>query len=564
MTRVHGRGTPRVVLAIAVTTWAILALMAGTAGADVNEVSGSAFGVSIPPIVAEQASVSFQNPSDGPGPFTDFLPSFQVPSGPFTAFSATGMSVSTGQVGALGTHAGGSESSANVASFALSDSFTGDGIHSECRSSGDGSSGSTTISRAFFGASPVSQSFQNYSPPPNTTFATGFGETIILNEQTFSDGPGTTGIVVNAVRIDFGNIDIVIGQSACRATGPDVLAPESPHTTLTITPDVRSGLAPLTVVFTYTETNDGTIPLTNVTVTDDTCAPVTFVDGDDGDGVLAPGETWRFTCTQTVTGRLAKRAIATGTDPAGATHVEQAVTEVLGFVSFQGFWRDPSGTVCTTGRAEVTLLRSDAAAGPFEAVPAGSDIMSPDNRDNPDTPGPDGRFRWDVIDGFYIVRLVSLDTGESVETDAFPVPPEVTDLVLTLPCPPASDPDRPLPAPRYLALTGGPGSGALVAWGIGLVAFGLLLLTYGRFRWRRILCSVVLAISLTGVLVAPASASHQAYCISNLYDPTSGLTFTIGPVYLPPSATGTFVGAINSIAGSLGFIPSSLCVSVPH
>ncbi len=107
---------------------------------------------------------------------------------------------------------------------------------------------------------------------------------------------------------------------------------------------------------------------------------------------------------------------------------------------------DPSGIVQTTqgtpvDGARVTLLRADTAAGPFEEVPEGSDIMSPTNRRNPDTTPPTGRYGWDVITGYYVVRAEAegcTAPGNSeqsfVESPVLSIPPPVTDLVLTLNC----------------------------------------------------------------------------------------------------------------------------------
>ncbi len=107
---------------------------------------------------------------------------------------------------------------------------------------------------------------------------------------------------------------------------------------------------------------------------------------------------------------------------------------------------DPSGHVRDVNGngivgATVTLLRSDSSSGPFEVVPDGSAIMSPSNRTNPDTTDAEGRFGWDVIAGFYVVRAeatgcVSPDNPAQsfAESEVMTIPPPVTDLDLRLDC----------------------------------------------------------------------------------------------------------------------------------
>lgn len=74
------------------------------------------------------------------------------------------------------------------------------------------------------------------------------------------------------------------------------------------------------VVYTYTVTNPGDTSLSNVTVVDDTCAPVTYVGGDaDGDEKLDLDETWTFTCAATIDATTTNTAVASGW--AGETEV---------------------------------------------------------------------------------------------------------------------------------------------------------------------------------------------------------------------------------------------------
>ncbi|HET9626294.1 MAG TPA: HYR domain-containing protein [Kofleriaceae bacterium] len=129
----------------------------------------------------------------------------------------------------------------------------------------------------------------------------------------------------------------------------------------------------------------------------------------------------------------------------------------MGSSSFN-LYIDPSGVVETTrGRpligATVTLLRSESPFGPFDVVPDGSAIMSPENRANPDTTDASGHFAWDTVAGYYIVRAafpgcISPDDPSRpyVETEVLPIPPPVTDLRLRLDCGAITPPDLSVPA----------------------------------------------------------------------------------------------------------------------
>lgn len=88
------------------------------------------------------------------------------------------------------------------------------------------------------------------------------------------------------------------------------------------------------VTYTYTVTNPGNAPLADVTVTDDKCGPVTLTGGDaDNDALLDPGETWKFTCTATLSspGQITNTGTVKGKDPIGleVTATDTAVVSVL-------------------------------------------------------------------------------------------------------------------------------------------------------------------------------------------------------------------------------------------
>jgi hypothetical protein len=53
------------------------------------------------------------------------------------------------------------------------------------------------------------------------------------------------------------------------------------------------------LTFSYTVTNPGDVPLTNVTATDDKCSPLTRT-GNTSDTTLDPGDTWTYTCSYVI------------------------------------------------------------------------------------------------------------------------------------------------------------------------------------------------------------------------------------------------------------------------
>jgi hypothetical protein len=83
------------------------------------------------------------------------------------------------------------------------------------------------------------------------------------------------------------------------------------------------------VTYTYTLRNVGTVPVSNITMVDDTCSPIIFVSGDtNGDSKLDITETWTYDCFKTLSATHTNTVTATGwangisaTDIANATVV---------------------------------------------------------------------------------------------------------------------------------------------------------------------------------------------------------------------------------------------------
>jgi hypothetical protein len=142
-----------------------------------------------------------------------------------------------------------------------------------------------------------------------------------------------------------------------------------PHTTLGVSVTVTGTSPPYTAQYTYIERNDSTTaaPMTSVALSDDQCAPITYVSGDlDNDHILQPGESWVFTCKKTITraGAFVSHVTAGGVDSADSraapAESAQVTTTVTAATSVRGTFvlpvTGPSLPLAPLGALGVVLI----------------------------------------------------------------------------------------------------------------------------------------------------------------------------------------------------------------
>jgi uncharacterized repeat protein (TIGR01451 family) len=145
--------------------------------------------------------------------------------------------------------------------------------------------------------------------------------------QTHTNNVVATGLANGITAVDIASATVVVG-----------LPTVPPLIHVTKVPN------PLTLLFgggvvTYTEviTNPGTVPLSNVSLVDDKCSPLTFISGDtNNDTNLDPGEAWTYTCSTTLTQTTTNTAVASGSAN-GLTARDFAIATVVVASGVPGF-----------------------------------------------------------------------------------------------------------------------------------------------------------------------------------------------------------------------------------
>ncbi len=83
------------------------------------------------------------------------------------------------------------------------------------------------------------------------------------------------------------------------------------------------------VTYTYVVTNNGSVDLTGVAVSDDKCAALIYRSGDDGDGVMQPREQWTYTCVHPLSQDTTNTADVSAKTPGGGSVTDSSSATVL-------------------------------------------------------------------------------------------------------------------------------------------------------------------------------------------------------------------------------------------
>ncbi|MEA2826507.1 MAG: hypothetical protein QOG43_946 [Actinomycetota bacterium] len=244
----------------------LLATLAPGAQADVDSVNASAYGATLQSsLLGTVIAPTPLNSGSATEPVNSFGPT-QSSSLPVDVVGLLHVGVLNSRVEGDGIaagdptgHFGFSRARASVADVIVAlGALSLDAIETQCQSDGTGSTAFTELAGGILGGNTLLA-----TPLANTTLSVPGVLTVTLNEQTIHNSVGSTSIQVRGAHITvlpgllgaLGVVEIVLAESNCSATGPDVNVTPTTTTTTTTT-------APTTTTTTTT-----TVPTTSTTTT---------------------------------------------------------------------------------------------------------------------------------------------------------------------------------------------------------------------------------------------------------------------------------------------------------
>lgn len=151
------------------------------------------------------------------------------------------------------------------------------------------------------------------------------------------------------------NTDTITTPSCGSATVASTFVSPSIH--ITKTASITSSSNPSEVVlFSYAVSNNGTVAMNNVTVSDDKCSPLAYLSGDmNNDAMLDVQEVWNYRCTSNISQTTTNAATATG-------HAQNFT--VVSTASATVVMNTPPVVIAPTPVAPIAIITPQAVATP--------------------------------------------------------------------------------------------------------------------------------------------------------------------------------------------------------
>lgn len=168
------------------------------------------------------------------------------------------------------------------------------------------------------GGTKLVSDFKLFIGPTNVTSSASINLVPDTYQVSETSDPGYTSSAWGGACSPSGIVTLVSGDNkTCTITNDDVGAAAVVVPPLISIVKVPNPLAlpagPGPVAYSYTVRNVGTVPMNNVTVVDNKCAPVTFVSGDtNANSLLNVGETWLYRCATSLSITTTNSATAVG------------------------------------------------------------------------------------------------------------------------------------------------------------------------------------------------------------------------------------------------------------
>lgn len=285
---------------------------------------------------------------------------------------------------------------------------------------GGGVATSSDFTIGVTGTNLSTSSFAGSEAGVNVTLSAGpytVTETGDVTNYSSATSTGCTGTITAGQNVDCTIINTYTAPEVHHSSGGSRATPVAPiiNVVKVASPSILAGPGPVT--YTYTLHNTGTVPVSNVTMVDDTCSPMIFVSGDkNSDSELDVNETWTYDCFKTVSSTHTNIVTATGwanglsaTDTASATVVvgvpivlpTTATTSVVVTTSLVSIPSLPKTGISTEVISSSVIATTTATTS---AVVATSSVFIPSL---PNT-GINTNWIIGVLTGLFIIMLIAL------------------------------------------------------------------------------------------------------------------------------------------------------------